>query len=172
MVKTMTTLSPIEATCPAEIVSSRYQFHSTEDVIKTFDDMGYELTKIIETRTSDPKRKGFQKHHITFRKGDQPTIVGDSVLAMGNNGVLDIQARTLIHVLLKLSIRLFSLSLLPVTILLTSLVGSCPKVSDVTSPQNLLSFALGFFLSVKLSIQTLTAGSAPNATAIRVTRFG
>ena len=75
--------SPVEAIHAAETVSGKYQFHSTESVIQTFKDMGYDLTTIVEAKTRKIERQGFQKHHLTFQKGDRPTIVGDSVMRVG-----------------------------------------------------------------------------------------
>lgn len=80
----MTTyLSPVQAVSAAESVSGKYQFHSTEDVIAAFGEMGYELTNVVEAKTRKTERIGFQKHHLTFQKGIQPTVVGDSVLQIG-----------------------------------------------------------------------------------------
>lgn len=76
-------LSPVNAQQAAETVSSRYQFHSTEEVIQTFAGMGFNLVKTVEAKTRKVERQGFQKHHLTFQKGDNPTVVGDSVLQVG-----------------------------------------------------------------------------------------
>lgn len=79
----MTYLSPVQATNASELVSGKYQFHSTEEVVAAFEGMGYELKTISEAKTRKIERQGFQKHHLTFQREDQPTLVGDSVLRIG-----------------------------------------------------------------------------------------
>lgn len=70
----------IFAETPSPLVSQKYQFIKTSDVLETLYDLGWDARQMTEVKARKPHTKGFQKHLIRLSKpGFKPSEVGDEV---------------------------------------------------------------------------------------------
>lgn len=81
----------IFAESPSPLVSNKYQFIKTSDVLSTLKELGWNPREASEVRARKPHTKGFQKHLIRLTKpGFSPSKVGDEipelVLTNSHNG--------------------------------------------------------------------------------------
>ena len=70
----------IFADFPSPLVSGKYQFIRTSDVLATLEELGWNAREASEVRARKPHTKGFQKHLVRLSKpGFSPSKVGDEV---------------------------------------------------------------------------------------------
>jgi len=75
------TFPSIFADAPSPLVSNKYQFIKTSEVLETLSDLGWNPRQMSEVRARKPHTKGFQKHLIRLTNpGFSPVkTVGDEV---------------------------------------------------------------------------------------------
>lgn len=63
----MNSISPLYATEPASTVSKQYNFISTQDVINTFEDEGFEVSSVQYPKARKESKMGFNAHLVKMR---------------------------------------------------------------------------------------------------------
>lgn len=69
---------PVFATRPASHLSDRYGFIPTLDIVRSFEDHGWVVTKAQANRVRNPEREGLQKHVVRFTRAE------DAIIAKGD----------------------------------------------------------------------------------------
>ena len=65
---------------PSPLVSNKYQFIKTSDVLESLSSLGWNPREMSEVRARKPHTKGFQKHLIRLSNPEFKTVnVGDEV---------------------------------------------------------------------------------------------